>query len=141
MLSAIARHVSLVAGLTGALATAVPGMLLWPRLSLRALVGPFAQYYLLELALVGAVVLVALLTRASASAAAAWTACGLTAAFVAAAGFTIGMLYMPAAGLFALSGALADLERRRGPILHAALAGGAAALQFGVMAAAARMGR
>lgn len=141
MLGAIARHISLVAGLTGALATAVPGILLWPRLSRGTLVGPFARYYLLELALLGVVVLVALLTRASAAAAITWAACGLTAAFVAAAGLTIGVLYIPAAGLFALSGALADLERRRGRLLHAALAGSAAALQFGVMAAAAGVGR
>ena len=141
MLSTIARHVSLVAGLTGALATAVPGILLWPRLSRSTLAGPFARYYLLEIALVGALVLVAVLTRAPGAAAAAWTACGLTAAFVTAAGSTIGALYIPAAGLFALSGALADVERRRGRILHAVLAGSAAALQFGVMAAAARVGR
>ena len=141
MLGAIARHVSLVAGLTGALATAVPGLLLWSRLSRGTLVGPFAQYYLLELALAGGVVLTALLARSSMAAATAWGAFGLIAAFVAAAGLTIGILYVPSAALFALSGALADLERRRGGLLHVALAGGAAALQFGVMAASAGMGR
>lgn len=141
MIAAIARHVSIVAGLSGSLAAAVPGFLLWHRLSRSALAGPFVRYYLLEMALVGAAVFVTILARAAAATPAAWTACGVTGAFVFAAGATIGTLYLPATGLFALSAILANVEQRRPRIVHLGLGAGAAAVQLGLMAALAAVGR
>ena len=141
MIAAIARHVSIVAGLSGSLAAAVPSFLLWQRLSRSAFAGPFIRYYLLEMALIGAAVFIIILARAAAAAPAAWAACGVTGAFVFAAGATIGALYLPASGLFALSGVLAHVAARRQRIFHLVLGAGAAAVQLGLMAAVATIGR
>jgi hypothetical protein len=141
VIAAIARHVSIVAGLSGSFAAAVPGLLLWQRLSRSAFADPFVRYYLLEIALVGAAVFVTILARGSAAPPAAWTACGVTGAFLFAAGGTIGTLYLPATGLFALSGILGDVGQRRQRIVHLGLGVAAAAVQLGLMAAVAAVGR
>ena len=153
MIGAIARHISIVAGLAGSLAAIVPGLLLWPRLSHSPFAGSSARYYLLEMGLAGAMVLLAFLTRTVIAAPAAWVACGLTGAFSFAAGLTIGDLYLPATVLFALSGLLADLStvrqdpdttpkgERRHRLRHLLLFGSAAVVQFVAMAGVAAMGR
>lgn len=138
MIGAIARHISIVAGLAGSLATIVPGLLLWPRLSHSPFAGSLARSYLLEMGLVGAMVLVALLARKAIAAPAACVACGLTGAFAFVAGFTIGSLYLPATALFALSGVLAE---RRHLLKHLLLGGSAAVVQVSAMAAVAAIGR
>ena len=141
MIAAIARHVSIVAGLSGLLAAAVPGLLVWQRLSRNPFAGPFVRYYLLEMALIGAAVFITIIARGAAAAPAAWAACGVTTAFVFAAGATIGALYLPASVLFALSGVLAHVAARRPRIFHLLLGAGAAALQLGLMAGVAAIGR
>jgi hypothetical protein len=139
MIAAIARHVSIVAGLSGSLAAVVPGLLLWQRLSRSGFPGSLLRYYLLEMALIGAAVFVTILVRAAAAAPVAWAACGVTGAFVFAAGATIGALYLPASGLFALSGMLAPVAAHRQRIFHFVFGAGTAAVQLGLMAAVAAM--
>ncbi|RPH64722.1 MAG: hypothetical protein EHM89_01000 [Acidobacteria bacterium] len=130
----IARHISIVTGLAGALAVIVPGVLFWPRLSDPIYSGSLTRYYLLEMGLIGVTVLAMLLARTSWGTSVVWAACGLTAAFTAAAGFTIGTLYLPAGILFALSGILADLSRPRTLLRDLLIAAAAAAVQLSVMA-------
>ena len=84
----------------------------------------------------GAVVLVVLLARASWTTSAVWFASGLTDAFAAGAGFTIGTLYLPAGILLALSGLLADLNRPKMFLRHLPIGIGAAAVQLAAMAIA-----
>lgn len=153
MIGAIARHISIVAGLAGSLATIVPGLLLWPRLSHSPFAGSSTAYYLLEMGLIGAGVLLAVLTRKALATPALWVACGLIGAFSFVAGLTIGGLYLPATVLFALSGLLADFSpvrqdpdttpkgERRHRLRHLLLFGSAAVVQVAAMAGVAAMGR
>jgi len=117
VIGAIARHISIVAAFAGSLATIIPGVLLWPRLSSSRFVGSLAPYYLLEMAAVGAIVFIAFLAGRAMAAPAVWVASGLTGAFTFVAGFTIGGLYLPATVLFVLSGVLADFSPA--PLKHA----------------------
>jgi hypothetical protein len=151
VIGAITRHLSIVAGLTGSLAAIVPGFLFWPRLSHGPFAGSLAPFYLLEMGLAGAMVLLTLLARTAIAAPAAWVACGLTGAFSLAAGLTIGGLYLPATVLFALSGVLADFApvrptasagaAVRRSFKHLLLCGCAAVVQLAGMAGVASIGR
>ncbi|MGH7176739.1 MAG: hypothetical protein ACREJC_05105 [Tepidisphaeraceae bacterium] len=140
MIGAIARHISIVAAFAGSLAAIVPGVLLWPRLSRSSFAGSLTPYFLLEMGVVGAIVLIAFLARKAISAPAVWVACGLTGAFMFVAGFTIGGLYLPATVLFVLSGVLGDVGERRHALRHLLLAVGAALVQSAVMAAVVAIG-
>ncbi|MGH9148171.1 MAG: hypothetical protein ACRD1Q_15780 [Vicinamibacterales bacterium] len=133
MLGPIVRHLSIVTGLAGSLAAMVPGMLFWPRFS-DPYSGSLVRCYLIEMGLIGGTVLTMLLVRATWGTGAVWAACGLTAAFAAAAGITVGSLYFPAGILFGLSGILADLSQPRTLRRHVPIAVAAAAVQLGVMA-------
>lgn len=137
MIAAIARHISFVAGFTGALASIIPGLLLWPRLGRSAVGASFPRGYLVEMAVIGAIIFVTLLGRVAFALPAVWAACGLSAGFAVAVGVTIGVLYAPASGLFALSGVLGEVGPRKAPIRHLAVAAGAALLQVGIMAVSA----
>ena len=132
----IVRHLSIVTGLAGSLAAIVPGVLFWPRFSEPVYSASLARYYVIEMGIVGAVVLVVLLARASWTTSAVWFASGLTVAFAAGAGFTIGTLYLPAGILLALSGLLADLNRPKMFLRHLPIGIGAAAVQLAAMAIA-----
>jgi hypothetical protein len=132
----VVRHLSIVTGLAGSLAAIVPGVLFWPRFSEPVYSASLARYYVVEMGIVGAAVLVVLLARASWATSAVWFASGLTVAFAAGAGFTIGTLYLPAGILFALSGLLADLNRPNMILRHLPIGIGAAAIQVAAMAIA-----
>lgn len=134
MWSAAFRHVSLVTGLAGSLAAIVPGFLFWPRLTNPIYASSLVRYYLLEMGLVGVIVLGTVVTRMSWRTSLVWAASGLTAAFAAAAGFTIGSLYLPAALLLALSGVLGDLSRPRALLRDLLIAAAAATVQLSLMA-------
>jgi hypothetical protein len=133
MIAAIARHVSLVTGFAASIASIIPGLLLWPRVGQSAFGAVFSRAYLVEMAVIGAVILVLLLMRAAVSRPAVWVAGGLASAFAAAIGVTVGGLYAPAAVLFVLSGLLGEAGPHRSPIRHLLLAAGAALLQLGIM--------
>lgn len=137
MIAAIARHISFVAGFAGSLASIVPGLLLWPRLGHSMFNASFSHGYLIELAVIGGMILIAFIGRMALSLPLVWAACGLTAGFVVGAGFSIGLLYAPACGLFALSGVLGELGPRKAPVWHLGVATGAALLQVGLMAVSA----
>lgn len=124
----------MVSGLTGAFAAAMPALLLWPRLGQRVYGDPRLPYLLTEMGVVGGLVLLTQLGRASASAVLAWAACGVTAMFAAMSGPTVGSLFVPASVLFALSGLLADLPRPRVLPVRLLTAAGAALAQAAIMA-------
>jgi hypothetical protein len=134
MFRAVTRHLSMVSGLTGALSAAVPGLMLWPRLGRSVYGDPALGYLLLEMAGLGALVLVTIVARLPASAAIRWAASGAVALFAATSGATVGSLFIPAAALFAASGLLADLDRPRRLPARLLVAAGAALAQAGVMA-------
>ena len=134
MLGPIVRHLTIVTGLAGALAAIVPGVLFWPRFSDPVYSGSLVRYYLIEMGLIGGTVLALLLVRATWGTSAVWAACGVTAAFAAAAGITVGSLYLPVGILLGLSGILADLSQPRTLLRHVSIAVAAAAVQLGVMA-------
>lgn len=133
MLRALARHLALVAGLTGALATLAPALLVWSRRSRIPYAGEWFAAYLVEMMLLAGLVLLGEVARARIASLLAWTAAGVVAVVVAAVGFTIGGLFLPAAILLALSGLLADLERPRRLRHHVLVALAAAAAQAGFM--------
>ena len=134
MWGAVFRHVSIVTGLAGSLAAMVPGFLFWPRLTDPIYASSLVRYYLLEMGFVGVTVLGTVLARSSWATSLVWAACGLTAAFAAATGFTIGALYLPAAILFAFSGVLGDLTRPRTLLRDLLIATAAATVQLSLMA-------
>jgi hypothetical protein len=131
---ALFRHVALVTGLAGSLAAIVPGFLFWPRLTDPVYASSLVRYYLLEMGFVGVIVLAVGLSRTSWGTSLVWAACGLTAAFAGATGFTIGSLYLPAAMLFALSGVLGDLSRPRALLRDLLIGAAAATVQLSFMA-------
>jgi len=135
MIRGLARHLSIVSGLSGAFAAAIPALLLWPRLGRSLGLDPLLRYYLVEMMAIGALVLGVVLVRASTAAPVAWTTAGAATAFAVMSGVTVGSLFAPACALLALSGLLADISQGRVPLRRLAAAGAAAALQTGVMVA------
>ena len=138
MFRAVARHLALVAGLTGSLAAGVPTLLLWSRRDRLIYVGDLFEYYLIEVMLIAAFVFVVHVARARIAALAAWIACGAVTVFAIAAGFSIGNLFIPAAALFCLGGLLADLDRPRRLRNHILATFAAGGLQAAAMFALAR---
>jgi hypothetical protein len=134
MFRAVARHVAMVAGLTGALATGVPTLLVWSRRDRLVYVDERLSSFLIEMMILGTLVLILQVARARTAALASWIASGVVTVLAVAGGPSLGSLFVPGAVLLALSGLLADLDRPRRLRNHLVVAILAAGIQAAVVA-------